>query len=113
MPDFRRVDGVPLRRQIGEFLHGAIAAGQLRGALPSTRVLAQRLGVSRNTVMAAYEGLAEEGLITARGGSGTRVVERGPLLCVPELRVLLRESHYPVDAKAMEDPEGNVIYVHR
>jgi GntR family transcriptional regulator / MocR family aminotransferase len=113
LPDFRRVDGIPLRRQISDFLKGAIAAGELRGVLPPTRALAQRLGVSRKTAVAAYEELAQEGLITSRRGSGTRVRERGPLLCIPELRVLLRESQYPVDAKAMEDLDGNVIYVHR
>ncbi len=39
--------------------------------LPSTRALAQRLGVSRNTVLSAYDELAAEGRLAARVGSGT------------------------------------------
>ncbi len=41
--------------------------------LPATRKLAEELGVSRNTVKAAYDQLVAEGYLTARQGSGTRV----------------------------------------
>jgi GntR family transcriptional regulator/MocR family aminotransferase len=52
-----------------------VRAGRLRPgtALPSTRDLAQRLGVSRGVVVEAYAQLAAEGYLTARRGSGTRV----------------------------------------
>ena len=46
--------------------------------LPPTRELAQRLGVSRGTVTAAYDRLAKDGYLSARVGSGT-VVAPGPL----------------------------------
>lgn len=42
--------------------------------LPSTRVLAEKLGISRTTVNTAYELLLLEKLIVARAGSGYRVV---------------------------------------
>jgi DNA-binding transcriptional MocR family regulator len=42
--------------------------------LPSERELAQRLGLSRGTVVAAYTELAERGLVSRRQGSGTRVI---------------------------------------
>lgn len=45
--------------------------------LPSTRSLANDLGVSRATVVAAYEQLASEGYITARQGSATAVTFAG------------------------------------
>lgn len=41
--------------------------------LPSTRLLAQNLGVSRNTVERAYEQLAAEGYIEAKPCSGYRI----------------------------------------
>ncbi len=65
----------PLYRQLYERLRGSILAGQLEvGArLPSTRVLASELGVSRNTTALAYELLLLEGYIESRVGDGTRV----------------------------------------
>jgi DNA-binding transcriptional MocR family regulator len=42
--------------------------------LPSERDLAQRLGLSRGTVVAAYAELAERELVSRRQGSGTRVL---------------------------------------
>jgi GntR family transcriptional regulator/MocR family aminotransferase len=44
--------------------------------LPSSRSLAQDLGVARNTVAEAYGQLVAEGWLTARRGSGNRVAER-------------------------------------
>ena len=41
--------------------------------LLSTRALARTLGVSRNTVLNAYDALAADALLAARRGSGTRV----------------------------------------
>jgi len=59
---------------------GRLAAGAL---LPSTRGLAQELGVARGTVTAAYDQLAEEGYLTARPGSGTTVAELPPSPTAP------------------------------
>ena len=53
-----------------------LAAGTL---LPSTRGLAQELGLSRGTVTAAYDQLAEEGYLTAHPGSGTSVADVPPV----------------------------------
>src|SRR5688572_14800572 len=56
-------------------LRDAILAGRLRGgeALPSSRGLADRVGVSRNTVLLAYARLREEGLVESHRGAGTFV----------------------------------------
>ncbi|WP_370141740.1 MocR-like pyridoxine biosynthesis transcription factor PdxR [Bradyrhizobium yuanmingense] len=45
------------------------------GSLPSSRALAEELGVSRGTVTAAYEQLAAEGFIETRHGSRPRVAK--------------------------------------
>src|SRR5881394_2023910 len=49
---------------------GALRAGD---RLPSTRSLAERLDVNRNTVVAAFDELAAQGWIVARGAGGTFV----------------------------------------
>src|SRR5437763_9105327 len=65
----------PLYRQLYERLRDFILAGQLEAGtrLPSTRVLASSLGVSRTTTALAYEQLLLEGYIESRVGDGTRV----------------------------------------
>jgi GntR family transcriptional regulator/MocR family aminotransferase len=73
--------GVRLRVQIEGALREAIRSGRLkRGTrLPPTRTLARDLGVSRGTLLEAYEQLAAEGWITGRQGSSTIVTaELGP-----------------------------------
>jgi GntR family transcriptional regulator/MocR family aminotransferase len=67
-------------RQLYERLCAEILAGQLEtGArLPSTRVLASELGISRNTTALAYEQLQLEGYIESRVGDGTRVARLQP-----------------------------------
>ena len=61
-----------LQAQIREVLMAAIADGQLVPGepVPSTRAMALRLGVSRNTVTLAYQALVAEGFLVARERSG-------------------------------------------
>src|SRR5690242_18865958 len=68
---------VPLYRQLYERLRGSILSGQLEAGvrLPSTRVLASELGVSRTTTALAYELLLLEGYIESRVGDGTWVAD--------------------------------------
>jgi GntR family transcriptional regulator / MocR family aminotransferase len=65
----------PLYRQVYEAIRSRILDGALRrGApLPSTRAFADDLGVSRSTVVQAYEQLRAEGYIEGRMGAATRV----------------------------------------
>jgi len=65
----------PLYRQLYDKLRLAILTGELAGGtrLPSTRVLARNLGISRATVMIAFEQLLYEGYIYGAVGSGTYV----------------------------------------
>jgi GntR family transcriptional regulator / MocR family aminotransferase len=67
--------GVPLRRQLERQLRDAIRSGRLGAgsSLPSSRVLAEELGVSRGVVVDCYAQLTTEGYLSSRPGSGTRV----------------------------------------
>ncbi|WP_263147195.1 PLP-dependent aminotransferase family protein [Pseudomonas sp. RIT-PI-AD] len=67
--------GQGLARQLYRALRERILDGRLPGGvrLPASRDLAQRLGVSRNTVMRAFEQLHAEGYVDGRTGDGTYV----------------------------------------
>jgi GntR family transcriptional regulator/MocR family aminotransferase len=69
-----------LLREVHQQLRDAILDGRLQpGArLPATRALAERLGVSRNTMLAAYDLLLSEGYLLARPGAGTYVADTLP-----------------------------------
>ncbi len=83
--NFRRELTAPLYQQLYEHLRAAILAGQLpRGTkIPSTRALADELGVSRNTILNAYEQLFAEGYLESVEGSGTFVTRELPELFQP------------------------------
>lgn len=72
----RRGSGT-LRAQLERQLREAVRSGRLRpgSALPSTRALAEQLGVSRGVVVEVYDQLAAEGYLVARQGSATRVAD--------------------------------------
>ncbi len=62
---------VPLHQQLYQKLRLLIEARRLPAGmpLPSTRALAQDLGLGRNTVIAAYDQLALEGFLSTRPGA--------------------------------------------
>ncbi len=74
----KRNKDATLQAQIREAMVSAVLDGQLAGnePVPSSRKLAKSLGVSRNTVVLAYQGLLEDGYIDARERSGYFVSER-------------------------------------
>ncbi|MGW0733967.1 GntR family transcriptional regulator [Streptomyces sp. NPDC002851] len=67
---------VPIYRQIVTQLTFMIEMGQLCDGerLPGSRLLADNLGINRNTVAHAYSELREQGLVEARGRNGMVVV---------------------------------------
>lgn len=75
-----RASSVPLYRQLYDALRDAILSGRLRpgSRLPSTRALADDLGASRNTVLAAFGQLLAEGYLEGRVGAGTTVARTLP-----------------------------------
>src|SRR5580693_1405534 len=60
---------------LADAIRAAIIDGRLGTgtSLPATRLLADDLGVSRGVVVEAYQRLADEGLVSARPGTGTKV----------------------------------------
>ncbi|MEO8701263.1 MAG: PLP-dependent aminotransferase family protein [Kofleriaceae bacterium] len=68
---------VPLFLQLANAIASDIRAGRLRpgDALPGTRVLAQQLGIHRNTALAGYQDLLEQGLVSTRSGGGTFIAD--------------------------------------
>jgi len=83
----------PLYRQLYTQLHAAVVEGRLEAGslMPSSRVLAQELGVSRNTVLNAYEQLAAEGYLETNEASATLV------------------SQLPVDGQAPEENDTGPV----
>jgi GntR family transcriptional regulator/MocR family aminotransferase len=73
--ELRRDDPTPLHRQLEQELRTAIRSGRLEAnaALPSSRTLADQLGLSRGVVVEAYEQLIAEGYLASRPGGATRV----------------------------------------
>src|ERR1700733_10947147 len=65
--------GEPLFRQVYLGLRPAILAGSFSPGerLPSSRDLAEQLGVSRTVALAAYDQLLAEGFVEGHRGSGT------------------------------------------
>lgn len=78
--DLGRRKDVPLWRQIYDEMMTGIARGSIRPGerLPSTRDLAQAWGVSRNTIVLAFEQLSAEGFLEGLLGSGTFVARHPP-----------------------------------
>ncbi len=106
---------VPLHQKLYEELRQAILGGRLlpRQKLPSTRSLAQSLGISRSTVTQSYEQLLSEGYLETKLGSGTFVGTQLPddLLRSPGLelseklnRPALRLSKYALQLAEAEVP---------
>ncbi len=94
--------GKPLQQQLYWRLREAILQGRLRAGLrlPSSRSLAQELGVARNTVTAAFEMLVAEGYVRCRGGAGTFV-------CA-ELPEALLHAATPAPPPSRPQPHDNV-----
>ena len=102
----------PLSLQIVRQLQQAIEAGRVvRGTqLPSTRSLARTLGVSRNTVLTAYQELTARGFVRSRRGAATYAALPAAVKS-PDLRRVMREAQYPSRTVELCDGDGNRIYV--
>lgn len=83
VPDQNRQQAVFDRLRQG-ILAGTLPAGT---RLPPTRVMAEEIGVARQTVVLAYERLAAEGYVRARTGSGTYVAPDLPDAAPPPAAV--------------------------
>ncbi|MCR9139995.1 MAG: PLP-dependent aminotransferase family protein [Alphaproteobacteria bacterium] len=72
---------VPVFEQICKSVRAQTASGELAAGtrMPPTRVFATELGVSRSTIVTAYEQLVAEGYLKSLRGSGYTVCEMGPV----------------------------------
>jgi len=79
------IDHTPRERlqdQIASCVRRGVASGELPVGeqLPPAAELATALSVDRNTVLAAYRQLRDDGVLEFRRGRGARVVSAGPPL---------------------------------
>jgi GntR family transcriptional regulator/MocR family aminotransferase len=93
--ELRRDGDGPLHSQLERELRGAIRSERLRpgAALPSTRALADQLGVSRGVVVEAYEQLVAEGYLVGQDRSATRVARSGAQLGPGPRAVAAKPAH--------------------
>ncbi|AXK72916.1 PLP-dependent aminotransferase family protein [Lysobacter sp. TY2-98] len=100
----------PRYLQLARALRAAIGAGRLPhgSRLPSTRELAASLGVSRTTVVAAYEHLHAEGHLEGKIGSGSYV--QTPLQPSTSAGAVRRpvpaQSSFSARARRLHDPRA-------
>jgi len=80
LPPLDRAAARPLQAQLYDGLRDAVLTGRLAPGyrLPAVRRLAADLGVSRNTVLWAFDRLVAEGYLKARVGDGTYVARTLP-----------------------------------
>jgi GntR family transcriptional regulator/MocR family aminotransferase len=110
----RSTQGMTLRQQIEKQLASAIRDGKLPygSRMPSSRLMARWLNVSRGTVLQAYEALLEAGVLSAAVGSGVHVAHLSTT--VPNFSNLKRTiaaAHYPTRTLHFEDRDGTTLYL--
>jgi DNA-binding GntR family transcriptional regulator len=113
----RSTQAPTLRQQIERQLASAIRSGKLPYdcRLPSSRLMAKLLNVSRGTVVDAYETLLTTGVLVATAGSGISVAHSthsSP--SVPNFSNLKRTAiaaHYPTRVCHFDDWDGTSLYL--
>ena len=105
------LDAQPLGVRVFERLRGAILDGGLAagGRLPSSRVMAGDLGVSRNTVEWAYAQLVAEGYVVRRRGAGSYVAEAPPPRDRPPRMASVNDDSAPIAPRQLSDWAGELI----
>ncbi|MFD3721031.1 PLP-dependent aminotransferase family protein [Streptomyces sp. NPDC058674] len=90
-----RESEIPLTSQIQRFIKKEVTEGILHPGtrLPSSRRLADDLGVSRSVVVEAYGQLVAEGYLEAVQGAGTQVVRHLDPAAAPPVASLLDDGH--------------------
>lgn len=101
-----RAAGAPVSGWLYGALRGEILAGRLRSGarLPATRDLAAQYGLSRGSVVRAFEQLAAEGYLVSRVGSGTHVNR-----VLPARQLVLTRRPGPPGAPARRPPRLSAV----
>ena len=103
----RRDSPEPLFVQLSDQVRRCVVAGKVHHdlPLPPSRVLASELGVSRSTVLSAYEQLVAEGYIVGRRGSGYYARPLSDAESLPPRRVARQSvDEMPVDSTPLQHP---------
>ncbi len=97
-PWLNRDKGKSLYAELYRYIKGEIESGSMdaHARLPSIRLLAQHLTLSKNTVEAAYQQLVLEGYVESRLRSGYYVLPVDDVGAIPTIRVPLK-VHAPVE----------------
>jgi len=101
---------VPLAEQIYRQIRDAVRTGRIapNTLFPSSRSLAQRLGVSRNTVTAAYELLQGEAIICVTAGAAPR--SRGQASALPVAAASRAETRLSALGTLMARDRNESVY---
>jgi GntR family transcriptional regulator/MocR family aminotransferase len=93
-----------LQGQIFDQLRHLILGGKLKPGtlIPASRVLAEQLGISRNTVLLVYDRLIAEGYLQTRKAIGTYVNLELPETCLSATRRVTPSS--PADEELVKQP---------
>src|SRR5689334_3273303 len=93
-----------LQGQIFEQLRHLILKGRLKPGtvIPASRVLAEQLGISRNTVLLVYDRLIAEGYLQARKAIGTYVNLELPETCLAATRRIA--TSVPASGESVDRP---------
>jgi len=104
LPDDLAWFGRPLWRGLEAAVAWQIDIGRLPAGsrIPSTRAIARRLGVSRNTVALAFDALVADGYLSSRVGDGTYVLG---------LAERTRPSLWRRRRRWIRDPDGLLMWV--
>jgi GntR family transcriptional regulator / MocR family aminotransferase len=90
---------------LSDWLHRELRAAILQGRLlpearlPSSRCLAEQLSISRGTVTAVYEQLAEEGYVSAIIGDGTRVLSSWQMPTSADSKAVMSRPRFKTQAR--------------
>ena len=104
-------NAAPLYRQIYDAIRAAILKGEFASKmrLPATRNLAQNLGVSRITVVNAYEQLYAEGYLEGKAGNGTFVAGKLPDDLLQTERLKLKQTEIKQSTTLNLSPFGEKL----
>lgn len=108
-----RLEATTLQAQIREMLVSAVLAGHLPSGtpIPSTRAMAKRLKVSRNTVISAYQALADDGYLVPRDRSGFYVADGLTRSPAPESPIEAAEGRIDWSSRLRHRPtvQANIV----
>lgn len=96
-------ENAPIYRQIADWCEENIISGQWAAGerIPSTKELCMQLQVNNRTVLRAYDGLADDGIIYQRRGMGYYVADEAASRILEARRSRFLKETVPAIAKAM------------